>query len=99
MSRRMTLVLNVDGDLLMPRVLVEISPDQFAIFRPFVKSIRCAVNADESLARFNEVEERGFLLVRNRKLSGRVKDHGIIWFESIVTEHCAVLCCNHFECP
>src|SRR6266567_653253 len=91
MSRGMTLVFDVDGDLLMPRVLIEISADQFAILRPLVESIGCTVNTDESFARCDELEERGFLRVRNRKLSRRVEDHRIIWPESITTEHRDVL--------
>src|SRR6266567_425675 len=82
LSRGMTPVFDVDGDLLMPRVLIEISADQFAILRPLVESISRTVNADESFARSDELEERGFLSVRNRKFSRRVEDHRIIGLES-----------------
>src|SRR2546422_8015613 len=98
MSRRMTLIFDVDDDFLVPRVLIEISADQFAILRPLVESVRRAVNADEPFARSDEIEERGLLRVRNRKLSCRVEDHRIIRVESITTERGAVLCGSNFEC-
>src|SRR4030095_16332070 len=69
MSRRVTLVFDVDGHLLMPWVLIEVSADQVAILGPLIKRIGCAVNADETSARSDEVEERAFLRLRKRQFS------------------------------
>src|SRR5262245_13619909 len=97
-SRWMTLVFDVDGNLLMPWLLVEITPDQFAILRPFVESICRTVNTDKAFACFDEVEERGFLRVRNRKFAGRIENDCIIRLESIATERRTILCCSYLEC-
>ena len=83
---RVAAVFDFNCDILMPGVLVEITADQFSVLRPFIKSVCRAVNADESLARFYEIQKSRLLLIGNRQLSGRVEYDRVILLEAVATE-------------
>ena len=74
----MSSILDVDGHILMPRVLVEIAADQFPIIRPVVKSVGGGMNTDESVTRPDKVEESCLLRAAHGQFAGCEKHHGVI---------------------
>ena len=66
-------IFHFDGNLLMPRVHVKVSADQFAVFRPLVECIRGAMNADKSFARPNKIQECRFLFCWEGQLTSRIE--------------------------
>src|SRR5688500_17012885 len=70
----MRAVLDAHAHELVPGMMIEVTSDQFAVFRPFVAGIGSTVHADEALAvLLNKRQKSGLLLVIHLQLAGGVE--------------------------
>src|SRR5436305_14525860 len=76
--------------LLMPWMTVEVRADHRAVIGPLIKGVGGAMDADEALARPDEVEQCLLLLVVHRQLAGGEEDHGVVMRQGVAREDRAV---------
>ena len=89
-------IRNVDAHVLVPRMLVEITADQLAIFGPLVKRVGCRVNADKAPARMHIFGE-GFFWRRSSVVHSGQEHYGAEATHIIRGEDRDILAFRHLE--